>query len=102
MNSLMSCFNLSALYRDGLRYSESMAGVEVCLYMLVYVTEMFNSILSFCYTYKASKLTHYLMLLFPPIVTLPATKNRVKCVHVFRDPNAPLPNPSSNYKISFP
>lgn len=35
LNLLLTCFNLSALYRDGFRYGKHMAAVEFALYMLV-------------------------------------------------------------------
>lgn len=35
LHSLMSCFNLSALYRDGLKYGKNMWTAEFFLYMLV-------------------------------------------------------------------
>ena len=35
LNLLLTCFNLSSLYRDGFRYGSNMAMVEVLLYMIV-------------------------------------------------------------------
>lgn len=36
LNLLLTCFNLSALYRDGFRYGKNMATAEFVLYMIVY------------------------------------------------------------------
>lgn len=43
LNSLMACFNLATLYRDGFRYGKYMWNVELAFIMVRQVTSLFIS-----------------------------------------------------------